>query len=104
MKILISSVIFVLTAFILCPTEAAFAQKGSSSQKSEPPTVIRTFKPKQTKTKRNNNRRKSNYPYFAAKRKSDYPYFVARGKSTKRKMSKRKIDLSKVPRVIRVTK
>ncbi len=104
MKILTSSVISALIAFILFQAEISFPQTNSSSKKSEPPTVIRTSKQKQTKTKRKNNHRKSNYPYSVTKRKPNYPYFVPRVKSAKGKTSRRRVDLSKVPRVIRVMK
>lgn len=88
MKILISTVTFVMAAFLLFPAKASFAQTGGSPQKSQPPKVARPLKQKQAKIKGKTNRRKS-----------DYPYIVLTNVTTKIKY-RGKVDLSKVPRVI----
>lgn len=89
MKNLILSAIFVLAAFVLFPAETSFAQTGGSQQKSQPPKVFKLSKQKQAQIKRKTNRRKSGYRNF-----------IPSVKRSQGKISGRKVDLSKVPRVV----
>jgi hypothetical protein len=85
--ILISGLIFGAACFTLCQPKNAFGQDDKTSAKTKPPVLIRYVKPARAKTKIN--RRNS---AIGAKNKRKKP------------VPARKVDLSKVPRVIRVTK
>lgn len=88
MKILISTVTFVLAAFVLFPAETSLAQTVSAPQKSQLAKVFRSSKQEQAKIKGKTNPRKSRYRYVELT-----------NISTKRKYRGR-VNFSKVPGVV----
>jgi hypothetical protein len=85
--ILIFGFLLIGTGLMLCQPETAFGQDKTSA-KTEPPVIIGVIK--QPRTKRKNKSRKFVNSYNKA------------GKKSKKATSRRKVDMSKVPRVIRV--
>lgn len=88
--ILIFGLILGSAGFMVCQPETAFGQDDKTSVKSKPPTIIKYTK--QAKTKRTANRWNSANPNNNANGKR------------KRPRLRRKVDLSKVPYLIRPPK
>lgn len=83
--ILIFGLILVSAGLVLCQPKTAFGQNDKTSAKTKPPVVVRIIK--QTRTKAKINRRNSVNTGAKGKRK--------------RPTLRRRVDLSKVPRLIR---
>jgi hypothetical protein len=85
--ILILGLISVSAGLVLCQPETAFGQDDKRSVKTKPPVVVRIIK--QTRTKAKIHRRSSVNLYTGVKGKR------------KRPTLRRRVDLPKVPRLIR---
>ena len=86
--ILIFGLLLIATGLTLCQPETAFGQ-DKTSVKSKPPMLIRNTKQTRAKTKN--------------KRRNSVNFYNNAGKKSKKTPTRGKVDLSKVPRVIRVT-
>ena len=84
--ILIFGFLLIVTGLTVCQPETAFGQ-DKTTVKSKPPMLIRNTKQTRSKTKN--------------KRRNSVNFYNKAGKKSKKTKLRRKVDLSKVPRLIR---